>query len=286
MVDYTPSEKGMTIRQPSTANLMIDSADRDTTPYPLCWNFTIQKRQSILNGFFTRIATTEVVLDWAEPNINFQDGTSVLLSDFSLDISGVTYNYDLPIGFYTVADLATGLSAGTPVPAYPANTVLTVGGFNGLLLFAATIGGASRSVVINPTALTEKYFSGVLPFGNNTIVLNVDLRPTKFLDFVSNDLTYNQDLKDGSTSTIERNVLCRWYFDWDNPPTYDAIGFPILMGYRNFTLRRLFNPPKQIQWSPNMPLGNLSFQVYGDNGEQAGGGVITDWRMTLQISET
>jgi hypothetical protein len=285
MVDYVPTEKATPIRQPSTANLMLDSADRNITRNPSCWDFTIQKNQSILNGFFTRIGTSEVILDWGEPNINFGDGTEALASDFSLDISGVTYNMDIPFGFYTVADLATAIVGATPTPAYPATTVLTVTGLNGFLVFSATFGGDAVTVTINPTTITSEYFTGITVAGNITVVLNVDLRPYKYLDFVSDDLTYNQDLKDASTSAVERNVLCRWYFDWDNPPIYDTLGFPILMGYRNFTLRRLYNPPKQIQWSPNMPLGNLSFGVFGNDGERIVGGNLSDWRMTLQVSE-
>ena len=286
MVDYVPTEKGMTIRQPATANLMIDSADRDLTTYPNCFKFRIQKSASILNGFFTRIGTSEVVLDWGEPNINFGDGATILLSVFKLTINGVLYSYNVPFGFYTVYDLITALSTATPSPAYPASTVLTYATIGGILTISATISAISVPVVIYPTALSTKFFTGVQTSGNTTLVLNIDLRPYKYLDFVSTDLTYNQSLKDASTSNYERNVLCRWYFDWDNSPAYDQIGYPILMGYKPFTLRRLFNPPKQIQWSPNMPLGNLSFEVYGNTGLILSPGSLSDWRMTLQISES
>ena len=65
---YSPTDKGTTIRQPATANLMIDSADRDEARYNSPWDFQITKGQSILNGFFTRVGTTEVTLEWNIPN--------------------------------------------------------------------------------------------------------------------------------------------------------------------------------------------------------------------------
>jgi len=67
MSSYGP-EKAVTIRYPATANLMIDSSDRNTTRNPSAWDFQITKNQSIQNGFFTRVGTTEVVLEWCEPN--------------------------------------------------------------------------------------------------------------------------------------------------------------------------------------------------------------------------
>jgi hypothetical protein len=67
------------------------------------------------------------------------------------------------------------------------------------------------------------------------------------------------------------------------------------MGYSAFQVRRIFSPPKQIRWEPNLPVGNLAFQVYGNRsgGESelldfalisnAGGNI--NWLMTLQVSE-
>ena len=60
---------GVTIRNPSTANLLIDSLDR-TSGYSS--DFLIAKPNSILNGFFTRLAVAEVVLDWCVANISSQ----------------------------------------------------------------------------------------------------------------------------------------------------------------------------------------------------------------------
>jgi hypothetical protein len=70
--------------------------------------------------------------------------------------------------------------------------------------------------------------------------------------------------------------------------TVDAYAFPILMGYEPFVLRRLFNPPKQIKWDPLQPMGNLTFQVFGSDGDEVVDDTadrITNWLMTLQLSE-
>jgi hypothetical protein len=130
---------------------------------------------------------------------------------------------------------------------------------------------------------------------------NPDIRLYRYLDFVSNDLTYAQSLKDATTSTFNSTVLFRWYFAWDNPTEYDAYGYPILQGYKQFVQRRLFNPAKQIRWEPNLPIGNVGFQVYAYQygigpgvflnaawyaNLLAAGGAAFNYLMTLQISES
>jgi hypothetical protein len=90
-----------------------------------------------------------------------------------------------------------------------------------------------------------------------------DLRPFAFIDLVSPNLTYNQSLKDATSNLIVVDVLQRFYFAYDAENTYDKYNFPILMGYRPFVVERMFNPPKQIKWENNMPVGQLQLLVYG-----------------------
>ena len=92
-------------------------------------------------------------------------------------------------------------------------------------------------------------------------------------------------MKDASTAKIVRDVLVRWYFAFDQPPALDAYGFPILMGYTPFCLRRTFSPAKQSMWENNIPVGNLEFQVYDPNGQLAIMSARTQYQLTLQASE-
>ena len=147
---------------------------------------------------------------------------------------------------------------------------------NGILLDLGFSSGGARATT--NTALT----SGGL--GTGIILGNVPL----YLDFTSQQLTYNQDLKDSTTNLIVRDVLCRWYMASSNEnQVYDKYGYALSMGYKPFKARRTFSPPKQIRWSNNQPVGQLSFQVYDNNNELAnyglGGGY--NWYMTLQVSE-
>lgn len=275
-------EQTITFRQPATANLMIDSRDRVEAQYLRPWNFQITKKQSIQNGFFTRIGTTEVVLEWIEPNISSDLSNNFL----SVDVSGATgvlndHIVSLPSGFYTVKQVLDSL-------------VIELNDLSGTTgsTFSVVASGTTYGIQINTGVWTvnDTVLNNFLTLLSNVSTsLNVPLSPNlqsvRYLDFVSSQLTYNQNLKDNSTNSNNRDVLCRWYFADDVPEAVDAYGFPIYMGYRPFMRRRLFNPPKQINWSSQQPIGNIAFEVYADNGVLVQTYNGSDWLMTLQLSE-
>jgi len=288
-----PSDTVITCRQPSTANLMISSVD-SALGEP-SFNFTINRPNSLVNGFFTRIGVSEVVLDWFGRTIN-TDASGVIF-DVSGAVSIGNVALSLPVGGYSCADaldtivslynaLPSATRFGTTIAVTSTGQIVTItmtgGTFripaagNPILLdlgFSQTVARATTQ-----TALTSGAGGSGVIFGNVPL----------YLDFVSQNLTYNQDLKDSTTNTIVRDVLCRWYMASSNEnQVYDKYGYALSMGYKPFKARRTFSPPKQIRWSNSQPIGQLSFQVYDNNNNLANYGVNGgyNWYMTLQISE-
>jgi hypothetical protein len=284
-------ERGVQIRVPATANLMIDSNDRNPDNFPFASDFTIIKNQSILNGFFTRIASTEICMEWNFPNISDTIGNNL----FEVDVAGTTYTANLPSGFYNMDDclteIITQLNA-LPVPGCVFSVTQDRAG-DGL---ASITGTANFSVLDGYLAqqLAQGSYAFPTPAALDFACWYADIRPFRYLDFVSENLTYNQDLKDDSTNTAMRSVLLRWYMAYSaEATTYDALGYPVLMGYRRFTITKQFSNPKQIRWDLRQPVGQLSFQVYVNTGGSTtepfptGGdfGASWDWLLTLQVSE-
>ena len=291
--------KGVQIRVPATANLMIDSADRDAareSPF----DFQINRPQSILNGFFNRIGTTEVVLEWSEPNgayISSLGPTQMIVSSSAGLVSTVATSGTGPLLFYNASNALDSFVRGL-------NSLSTTTATSSFFISTNVTGGQS---IFNsdPSVLGFEFLTTPLttalgvqsqtPLDANVnravAIRDPDLRPWRYLDFVSEKLTYNQDLKDSSTAPINRDVLCRWYMSWDNQAANDGYGFPIEMGYEPFRIRRIFNPPKQIKWNDEQPIGQLNFQVYGNNSYvpvkpvAVDGSVKSNWLMTLQASE-
>ena len=286
------TEKGVTIRQPSTANFLVDAKDGIQAGGSAS-NFVIAPPQSLLNGFFTRIGVPEMALEWSEPNIS----PRYFNNAFDYDVSGyAVQNLTILTGNYTVESALIAFK----------NRLNDVSGAVGNLTWTLT--GANGVATLTPSSGTAQVrFTGILasllglqpnaPFNytqpgasvsTNSFGSFQDLRPYRYIDFVSNELTYNQNLKDATTSRrLNRDVLVRWYFDWDEQPNLDGFGFPILMGYTAFRARRQFNTPKQIKWEPNMPIGQVSFQVYPDAGNINTPINMSSslWGMTLQVSE-
>lgn len=279
-----PAQVGTQIRYPSVANLMIDSADRGTA-YTSPWNFQIVKKQSLFNGYFTRIGATEVVLEWNNLNIvaAVNDELAFTIAASGTQPTTVTVTYGESFGgYFTVADIlnttVTSLNAATAANRF---AVVTVSGLKGIKDTVVSDGDITVADSLLKTQMGFGASSGT-PF---LTPIDPDLRPYRYIDFVSDQLTYNQNVKDATSNLRDQSVLVRWYFAYDNPTPADEYGFPILMGYEPFVLRRLFNPPKQIAWENNMPIGQVGFQVYGSDGNLVADIANSNWMMTLQISE-
>lgn len=304
-------ERGFVARPPATANLMIDSSDRDIGSS--AFDFAINSTNNLQNGFFTRIATSEVCLEWCFPNVYLDLLNRRLNSLARFDISATSIAYTssktvtLPNGNYTIkqildltvaqlnAAVAADVSGITFSVQQLGNAYITCSGAKFRRGFAG--GGAA----IDDTTFFSQLSTdtSILTYSSLWAINNPDFRPYRYLDFICEQLTYNQAVKDATTNSVSRDVLCRWYMCEDTQESYDGYGYPILMGYEPFKRRRLFNPPKTLRWNNETPVGNLKFVVYGMPTQVApgaspqpivfsgtlGGLVATEWLMTLQLSE-
>jgi hypothetical protein len=142
--------------------------------------------------------------------------------------------------------------------------------------------------------------------------LNRQLRPigfsgytfcqfSRYLDIVCYQLTNNQALKDQTSQTVARDMLCRLYLGDGNLPCNINAGDANFCppGCAPFTIYRDFASPKQIQWIPNQPIpGFLRFEIFDDTGApvnealtdiigtaENGAAAYLDWSMTMQVSE-
>ena len=332
MATYKATET-VTTRPSSTSLLTIDSEDRYNGDYTISryareghgpnispYNFTINKQESLMNGFFTRIAVTELVMNWAVPNINVKSSTILLRGYDNLGVP-VQYTITIPLGFYTPKELAAALqSAIRSGGGGNFNGAVVTYGANGFPVFGYGVGTGSVTtsmwffpMTYNSTAYpypaTTKQLFDVLGFtGNNQIPASGNIygitsfaQWCRYVDIVSPQMTYNQPLKDTSTQPVSRDALCRVYLDQitgafnQNIANLDGDAFTPT-GCTPFVIYRNFASPKQINWTPNQPVGQLTFQVYDDTGALlsevlpsstpvSNQPTAADWMMTLQVSE-
>jgi len=290
---------------PSVANLMIDSDDRafqsseilDSSP----WEFQITRSANIQNGFFTRIGLTELVLNWCVPNLQKKFSNTAFIFDVSgADISGAKAFF-LPDGFYTMKKAIDCVVQGMNA-AWAGNYFTVVQDCSGV---GIDISGNSQWIPLMTIPLPNQMGlppEGQISYQKTQYMKCPDLRTIKYLDFVSPNLTYAQSVKDTNTTPQPQNVVQRWYMTWDDQNNLDTYGFPIYQGYTPFSSRKAYNPPKQIRYDPQIPVGNLDWEVWGRfspafyavapllNGYAPLAPLIgtpdeSSWMMSLQLSE-
>jgi hypothetical protein len=302
----TPAAPGVldavTTRPSATANFFVDSEDKSSAQQS--GDFLISKNgEALFNGFFNRITVQEIVMDWGIPNISpYWNNAQLRIENI---FTGNVATLNLLQAFLTVRQVLETI-------VLQANTSFTILGdpmrlrldlINGSLGLVSVGVGNDPFQVLNDTPnqlLARQLFASAqlgtiavpnpAPIGPSGFPTLISSSPrilgTTYIDIVSSQLTYNQELKDNTSAPIRRDVLYRWYLAHDNvPPVYDQYlveygagafapgvqllsptNYPILQGYTQFVARRTPPVPKQIRWSPEQPIGQVSFQCYDDQG--------------------
>jgi hypothetical protein len=330
--NYKGVDSAITQRPTATALLAIDSEDRYknwlqysqatlTTGYKSPYDFAIEKNESLMNGFFTRLGLTEVNFPWIVPNVNKR--TQDIVFAYSAGGPIAVSTISLRSGFRTPAQLASDLQAAIRAidPVNLGIFTVTYGIFtNGTattLSIVPIFEFKSNNPLVVFTLARVPYNSAGYPYGpenkqlydllaldDDTTAIGLDYfhggatfcQAIRYVDIVCSQLVNNQALKDTMSQTVARDSLCRLYIESpstpSNVPCNSATFCPA--GCAPFQLYKDFNTPKQINWLPNQPIaGSLRFQVFDDNGillsEAVGDSNIVlnkiDWSMTLLVSE-
>jgi hypothetical protein len=298
---------GQTIRQPSTALLCIDSEDRwanytqrrNATPGSYNYSpydFIITKNESLMNGFFTRLAVSQVVFPWVIPNIN--KTTNRIKMTYNIGgpdvVRYITLDQQFIPGFVLAATFAAAVvtAATGDLNAFTCvyDDVNDLGG-----QFFYDTNDPAKGVSFEPMAYQPnpafpgfyeyqdnvKQLFDLMAFGNINTQLSIaaggsftNCQATRYIDIVCSQLVYNQALKDTMSQQVARDVLARLYLgsnfryvaDPDAPPesskevAYAPGTFPTI-------IETQYSTPKQIQWTPNQPVSSgLRFTIYDDNG--------------------
>jgi hypothetical protein len=303
-------DRAVTVRPSSTANFYVDSLDKQ--PNDSSGNFQIVKNNALFNGFFHRIAVGEVVMDWGIPNVASWWGNNFLIVavDDGTTPLGTVYTVVLDDGFYSAIDaldtIVTKLNnltapgffsigaSGTQVGILCQDPFVVTWSQTQADLIAAIAASSNPGPfpAINTALYSPDYALARALFSTSQLYTGVVAPPivapqfnttwrsmsplilgTRYVDIVSTQLTYNQDLKDNTTAKYQRDVLYRWYLAWDGNSGVDILsGTPtlypyyVLQGYKPFNQRRVLPYPKQIRWESKQPIGNVSFQSYDDRG--------------------
>ena len=298
-------DPGRTIREPSTALLLVDSFDRrqGVSPNDLANanaqamnNFTLQKRQPFLSGYFNRLAVTEVRFPFNTPNVNARNS--------SIDICGVKVTIDE--GFYTPSELAASLQVAVNADVPGQNFQVAYNEALGTFAISASNPFSITPYTYPSVAQTLKGLYYMMNFGsalsavpNTTFQGNpgANIQYTQYVDICSSTLCQFQQVKDSSTRENQSpGVLCRLYlnnFCNENLGDGGTSGKLTWPGCRPQMVHRLFPQPKFASWSPGQFVDQIDIQLLDDIGQPLyfsdgdPNGVLStnDFQLTLLASE-
>jgi hypothetical protein len=280
-------EQVITQRFPQSAFLLIDSNDRftkDANGETLGGGTNINQiyiSHQRLNGFgeIRRIAITDIAFPWRTPNVNITNNF------FYLTINGINGYLEVPQGFYKPSELALQLQTLANAPngfrqtsTYPVNTYFNDGKpftitSDAIGRFTITATGVNISAYITmprvgpPGSLNNlmNYYtaqSSYIPAPTFTGGIP-SMAYTKYIDFVSANLTKHQRLKDCLTQLNYTDIIYRLYLENENDlPLTDDTYF----GSRPSNLYRQISNPKYIQWNKNEMISTIDIKLYDDTG--------------------
>ena len=301
-------DKAITIRPSSTAVFGVDSDDRysdfatrRTNPsYP--FSIGISRNESLLNGFFTRLAVTEFRMYWTLPNIGAVWGNNTLT--YYESVTPAQHTITIPTGFYDMQDLMGVIEALVQAQGFLPNFI-ALANADGSSSYST--GDPNLFYWVPPTSKTRTLYD-MLNLVNTSPAPTpatsqqggvANLKPTDYIDVISPQLTYNQELKDGSTAPTVRDMLVRIYLDDGNRtprktitnlftaggvangtqvPQYDPSD--TITGSVPFMLYRQFSQPKQVLWNKAQPIGNLTFELFDDQGRS----IQSLWSSVLSVT--
>jgi hypothetical protein len=299
----TTPDLGQTTRPASNALFTVDSGDRydnfsqeqlgQTSPY----NFTISGSKTLIPGFATRIAATEVMFPWLIPNVIGGQSDTIRLY---FNTGGVVTTFDVVIqgGFYRPQDLAItiqnqvqtsfpaftmtyGVFTASPTVAsespqfeYATNVVGQQVAFGRGLLYPTTLnfrtlfdimGFKVDLSVVKPPPYTNQPSTGFSALGQSGLTL---LQNIRYVDIVSPQLTQNQGMPDSTTFRIQRDSIIRLYLGASTNNTLTPADPNFCPpGCAPFVIHRLYNYPKQMRWNAVQNIGSfIEFKVYDDLG--------------------
>ena len=268
----------------------------------------INKNRPLMFGYMTRLALTEMMIQWDTPNVNFSNNTLTMGLFSATDATPPVITTLPPVRitlpnsatniYYSNQDLATvvqtAINANASITALFGASAFTVtatvfGGFNFELTGAGVnypsgrtrgyfnfiAGDASSTITGLPKVQYDLlYTMGIVPREEQYTRYTTGLAPmcfTPYVDVVSNLLTKNRNVADGTTAkTVTSSKLARIYFTNEEiqPIIYTDYTTNEIqqVGSYPFIMRREFKVPKQIQWNTTENVDVIDIQVLDFKG--------------------
>jgi len=297
---------GVNAQQPISNALL--GQYRNLEPY--CNNFTISSPGALIYGYIDKIVVSQIQLQYNIPTICLDRNDKLPIYSFAA-VPFIGETLTIPFGFYTPDELAAAVQALITANANLTPLQLTVA-YNLKDGFKFTSGNNTNFFFPSFDTLVADNFSEnrinvVLKtyrtFGMNTENSEIstgDGAPfqisyeypnflyTPFIDIYSDILTNYQTVKDTNTSIAKpKGLIARILLSGVGNPQYTTT--TTALGSSSFVMTADLNTPKIIQWSRDVAVPSIDFQLrdcYGDLIPGDKERYPTEFQMTLLCIES
>ena len=300
--------EGVPIRYPAIAELEVDSRNRysitgygpvnqyfaQSSPY----QYRFQSRQSLISGYFNRIALSEFQMQWRTPNITPRNNRFAWY-DVAL---GQGYIADMRVSFYDLSGIGVEMAFqmnGATAPGTYTVQLLTRYGQEYLQIRRTGNTNFYFELQTGPqpnedTPIIAKFYNtvGITPLNQNPqffqdFAFATPLTYTDYIDIVSDGLAKFAKVKDSMTRDYQgqTSVLARVYLTpFGTKEKYPAA--------KPFSMAIDYTTPKYIRWNPEEFVNDFDITVYDQYGDVLWWDPVlypwfnTEMQFTLQVSET
>ena len=269
-------------RNPASQYLLLDSKDRIQSSTPTAvnvqpWNnFNLQRPQSLMETFATRIGVSEIRFPWFIPNITKNNNILIVVGH----VSGVLTSsvIDVSPGYYNPAQLVSEINNQIALTAW--DNLLVLSYLDGQYKFTpspgVTVNNGSYVVFSEDPAIIpgESFY-----FNNPSLCLTLGLTYnqvaselvytesisgnvtetlyTQYVDIISNKYNqYTTNLDGNSFAAGSNRLLCRLYLADEV-----SIGNNYSELYQPFLIHRQFKNPKMVMWNKDSVIDWLDISV-------------------------
>jgi hypothetical protein len=266
---------------------------------PFFNNFTISSPNALIYGYINKIMVSQVQLQYNIPTICLNKNDTFII-EWVISSTTFSETINIPFGFYTPTELAAAITA--QIAALPALAPLSLSVayvpedgfvftsatninfyFPSFTALLATFNYESLERIFKTCKTLGMTLLNSTPNDVQASTMTPNFLYTPYVDIYSDVLTNYQGMKDTNTSVSKpKGLVARVILA--------GVGSPVntLIGTTPFIVISDMNTPKVIQWTPDVAVPTLDFQLrdcYGDLLPGVPENRATEFQMTLLCVE-
>lgn len=287
-------------RKPASQYFVLDSKNRFFTATPnqaiqQPWNnFRLQKAESLMQSFATRLTVSEIRFPWFIPNITNLNNTiyiigkkvgdtvlsqeaisftsdyynpDEIMNEINLKITALNPQFQNPPEFSALTTGQTRIEVASDdinTPIYvswtPVNNLAIANNSSETLYNFLTVPSLAKTLGLN---FTQATFDPANPIRNRVEGDPSEYLYTSYIDIVSNKLNQYTTNLDGSSDITSNRLLVRLYLS-DEISIFNNYDNQNI--YAPFLIHRQFKNPKEVMWNKESVVDWLDISVRDEYG--------------------